>query len=186
MVIWIKEHLVPLLRTHVGYQLPVPPDIYTDERLEAGATWPVDLGTELAHSRVLISLWSGNYLHSQWCSLELAHMVAREREARRRTPEHSSGIVIFMIVHDGEEIPHELQSVQKIEIRDYFYVRMRRDSDTAQKLEGILKDSARGIALAIRNAPLFKPNWPEQSAKSFFDEFHKEKSPSQSTVPQFT
>jgi hypothetical protein len=186
VVLWINEHLVPLLRTHVGYELPNPPDIYTDQRLESGATWPVELGTELAQSKVLISLWSGNYLHSQWCTLELSHMVAREKEEQRRTPKHPFGIVLFIIVIDGENIPHELQAIQKVEIQNFFFVRMLRTSLTAEKLEETLKKSAPGIALAIQNAPQFKANWPEQTAKSFFDKFHQQDSPSQSTVPQFT
>jgi hypothetical protein len=135
---------------------------------------------------VLISLWSGNYLHSKWCTLELAHMVAREQEEQCRTPHNPYGIVLLVVVHDGEKIPHELQAVQKVEIQSCFNVRMRRDSARAEELDAILARSAAGIASAVRNAPQFKANWSEEAAKSFFNQFHQIDSPSQSIVPQFT
>jgi len=185
-VIWIKDHLEPLLRLRLGLELGDEPDIYTDQRLEAGGTWPLDLGRELAQSKVLISLWSANYLHSKWCSLELAHMVAREQAKNCRTPQNPGGIVLFAIVHDGDDIPQNLQAIQKIDIQKCFNVRMRRDSTRAEELDAILAEKAIGIARAIRDAPEFEANWPEETATAFFDEFHHKAPPSQSTVPGFT
>jgi TIR domain len=185
-VAWIKEHLSPLLRLRLGMELGNHPDIYTDERLEAGGTWPVDLGRELARSKVLISLWSANYLHSQWCTLELAHMVARERAKNLRTPQNPSGIVLLVVIHDGDAIPHDLQVVQRIEIQKCFNVRMRRDSTRAEELDAILTEKAAGIARAIREAPQFEVNWPEEAARAFFDQFHHKSPPSQTALPQFT
>jgi TIR domain len=183
---WIKDHLEPLLRLRLGLELPNSPDIYTDLRIKGGATWPVELGRELAQSKVLISLWSGNYLHSKWCTLELAHMVAREKKFQLRTPHNSSGVVFFVIAHDGEKIPHELQAIQKVEIQSCFNVRMRRDSPRAEELDAILAQNASEIARAIQNAPKFNDKWPKQVAQAFFDRFHQKDPPSQSTVPQFT
>jgi hypothetical protein len=186
VVLWIREHFVPLLQLRLGYELGNAPDIYTDERIEAASTWPVELANELASSRILISLWSKNYLNSRWCSLELAHMVARERSYNCRTPANPSGIVVFAVVHDGETIPHDLQIVQRIEIQKSFNVRMRRDSPRAEELDAIITDSAPGIASAIQNAPEFKPSWSEEAARAFFDQFHQGTLPSQLSVPRFT
>jgi len=185
-VTWIQDHFVPLLRLRLGHELKNPPDIYIDQRIEGGATWPVDLGRELAQTKVLISLWSGNYLHSKWCTLELAHMVAREEKFQLRTPQNSSGIVFFMVAHDGEKIPNTLQAIQKIEIQGCFNVRMRRDSPRAEELDAILAKNASAIARAIEDAPEFKKEWPIEFAQNFFDQFHQKNPPSQSVVPQFT
>jgi hypothetical protein len=168
VVRWIQDHLVPLLR------------------IEGGATWPVDLGIALGQSKVLISLWSGNYLHSEWCTQELAHMVAREKEEQRRTPQNRFGVVFFLIVHDGESIPADLQAVQRVDITKCFNVRMPRDSITAEELDKIITENARGIADLIQNSPQFRENWPQQTAITFFDQFHQKNRPSQSTVPRFT
>jgi hypothetical protein len=183
-VTWIQNHLAPLLRLRLGLELPNPPDIYIDLQIEGGATWPVELGRELAQSKVLISLWSGNYLHSKWCTLELAHMVAREKKFQLRSPHNSSGIVFIMVAHDGETIPHELQAIQKVEIQSCFNVRMRHDSPRAEELDEILTKNASAIARAIKKAPEFKKKWPNQIAQAFFDQFHQKNPPSQSTVPQ--
>jgi hypothetical protein len=186
VVSWIQDHLVPLLRLHVGHELGDPPNIYTDQRIEGGATWPVDLGIALARSKVLISLWSGNYLHSKWCTLELAHMVAREKGEGCRTPQNSLGVVFFLIVHDAESIPADLKAIQRVDIIKCFSVRMRRDSNTAEELDKLVTENARAIALLIQNAPQFRENWPEQTATAFFNQFHQNNKPRQITVPQFT
>jgi hypothetical protein len=185
-VTWLKNHLVPLLRLRVGMELESEPSIYTDEMIEGGATWPIELGEELAKSKVLISLWSRNYLHSKWCSLELAHMIAREKAKNLRTPGKPLGVVLFIVVHDGDTIPHDLQLVQKIEIQKCFNVRMRHDSPRAEDLDAILSDEAAGIARAIQNAPQFEDAWPDQTAQDFFNLFHAAVPPIQATVPQFT
>src|SRR5687767_2921927 len=87
-VAWIKDHLVPLLEMRLEQELGKIPDIFFDEELEAGGTWPVDLATELSCSKVLLSLWSASYLHSGWCALELAQMYAREQAHNCRSVEN--------------------------------------------------------------------------------------------------
>src|SRR5450755_2382085 len=92
--IWIKDHFLPLLTLHVELELGRAPSIYVDDQIESGASWPVSLGTALGGSRVLIPLWSGNYLSSVWCTEELSHMLGREREAKLRTVERPHGVII--------------------------------------------------------------------------------------------
>lgn len=185
-VIWLEQHFIPLLKLRVGLELGKEPIIFTDRGVENGATWPVELGRELARSRIMISLWSANYLHSRWCSLELAHMVARERSKKLRTPKNPYGIVLFVVVHDGDTIPQNLTIVQKIEIKRCFNVRMARDSPRAEELDAVLTENAPGIATAIREAPAFEASWPDKGARSFFNLFHQKSSPSQEAIPKFT
>ena len=113
-------------------------------------------------------------------------MVAREEKFQLRTPQNSSGIVFFMVAHDGEKIPNTLQAIQQIEIQSCFNVRMRRDSPRAEELDAILAKNASAIARAIEDAPEFKKEWPIEFAQNFFDQFHQKNPPSQSVVPQFT
>jgi len=82
---WITEHFVPLLALRVELELGRKPSIYVDDQIESGTSWPASLGVALGCSRVLIPLWSGNYLSSAWCVQELSHMLARERETDLRT-----------------------------------------------------------------------------------------------------
>ena len=164
---WVEEHFVPALKHCVSLELGREPEIYFDKRLALGTTWPVDLGEKLAQSRVLISLWTRNYLGSDWCDLELAHMLARERETGLRSKENANGIVILIIVHDGETNPHHLNKIQTVENIEYFNPKMRKDGKKSERFYDKLKKHAESIAELIENAPPWKPEWETQAADEF-------------------
>src|SRR6478609_2128376 len=82
--VWIMEHFVPLLQLRVELELGRKPDIFVDNQIDSGTSWPASLGVALGGSRVLIALWSANYLASVWCAAELSHMLGRELEAKLR------------------------------------------------------------------------------------------------------
>lgn len=185
-VTWIQEHFEPLLQQHLSNILGDPPIIYTDAKVQEGDLWPVEIGLALASSRILLCLWSGSYLNSKWCSLELAHMLAREKGEGRRTPQKPSGMVLFAIVHDGDKIPPELQAVQRIDIQNCFNSRMRRDSPRAEELSAILAHSAAGIARAIEDAPPFRVQWRNNGTQQFYEMFHSQHRPNQRRAPTFT
>ncbi|MEM6542838.1 MAG: TIR domain-containing protein, partial [Bacteroidota bacterium] len=114
---WVEDHFFPALYHCLSLELDREPKIYFDKMLEQGSTWPIELGNNLASSRILLSLWTRNYLNSEWCSLELAHMLAREKENRLRTMDNPKGIISLPIIHDGDTIPTFLNKIQKIEIK---------------------------------------------------------------------
>src|SRR3974377_594261 len=113
-------------------------------------------------------------------------MVAREEEERRRTPRRPSGMILFAIVHDGDNIPKALQPVQRIEIQKGFNSRMRHDSILAEELSATLAASATGIARTIQEAPAFRQKWTTRGAKQFFDRFHVSDKAYQSRLTTFT
>src|SRR5262249_13167173 len=155
----------------LAYELNSPPRVFFDKQLESGTTWPLDLGRRLAASRMLISLWSKTYLNSKWCSMELSHMLAREKELGLRSAERPSGLIAIAVIHDGEELPQPLGAIQTFQIRDYFNTRMRKDSELAEQLEAALRVVAPTLAKIIEFAPEFQLNWSEKTARAFFDAF---------------
>lgn len=79
---WIRRHFQPLLAHHVGLVHATNPEIYVHEvvqQIPAGTSWPQALGEELGASRVLVALWTKAFLHSEWCTKELAHMLGRQQ-----------------------------------------------------------------------------------------------------------
>lgn len=149
---WIKRHFEPLLKLRVGLELGRDTDVYLDEQLESGTTWPVQLARELAASRILIPLWTKTYFNSIWCTEEMGHMVSREEETGRRSRDNPSGLIIPTIIHDGEQFPPNLSHMQRIEIQRFFNVRMREDSPRAEELDDVINGAAQGIANAISSA----------------------------------
>ena len=126
-LLWISRFLVPIVRQRVSLELGNDPAIYVHEvtaQIPAGTAWPVVLGKTIAQSRTLIALWSGNYLASEWCQQELALMLDRERRHKARTVKNEYGLVIPIVVHDGESIPKALGSAQRLDAKDYFNAHM--------------------------------------------------------------
>ena len=168
---WIKDHFVPLLTLRVELELDRRPLIYVDDQVESGTSWPAALGFALGSSRVLIALWSGNYLASAWCAEELSHMLGREREADLRTISRPYGIVIPAFIHDGEKFPLDLKHIQRFEVQKYFNVRMARNSPRAEELDATLALNAPAIASCIKHAPAWRKAWPKQASADFFARF---------------
>ncbi|MGH9828512.1 MAG: toll/interleukin-1 receptor domain-containing protein, partial [Blastocatellia bacterium] len=183
---WITDHFQPLLSHRVGLELDREPEIYVDELVESGTSWPAELAKALGKSRVLIVLWTGNYLASVWCTEELSHMLARERHAKLRTVNKPHGLVIPAFIHDGERFPLDLRDIQHFEIQKCFNVRMARNSPRAEELDEALAREAPAIAACIRNAPNWRKTWPREAALAFFGQFHQQAEALQKTVPRFT
>jgi hypothetical protein len=184
--VWITEHFVPLLTLRVELELGRRPLIYVDDQIESGTSWPASLGAALGGSRVLIALWSGNYLASVWCTEELSHMLGREREAKLRTVNRPHGVVIPAFIHDGEKFPPDLRYIEHFEVQKCFNVRMARNSPRAEDLDAALTVQAPAIAACIDHAPTWRKAWPEQAAAGFFSQFYQQAEAVQRTVPRFT
>jgi hypothetical protein len=184
---WIKEHFIPLLTLRVEFELERKLMIYLDEQVESGSSWPAALGAALGRSRVLIALWTGNYLTSVWCTEELSQMLSREGEAGLRTPEKPYGLIIPAFIHDGDDsFPPTLKHIQPIHIQSCFSPRMARTSPRAEELDTKLASQARAIAASIRNAPAWQKKWPSRAATAFYKRFHRHARSEQTRIPRFT
>lgn len=183
---WVERHFAPTLADCLEFELDHEPRVFFDQKLEVGTTWPADLGHQLAKSRMLISLWSKNYLQSDWCALELSHMLARETDLGFRTADNPKGLIAICVIHDGERLPGDLGAIQSFGIREFFNTRMREDSQMATDLETALRAHAPTLAGIIELAPPFRPDWPARAAKDFYHAYKDRTMPSQDAPPTFT
>lgn len=183
---WINDHFLPLLKTNVTFELGREPDVFVDQQLEVGGIWPFGLADSISRSRILISLWTKTYLFSEWCTLEMSHMLERDKKTGFRTPDNPYSLIIPVIIHDGETPPPEISLVQKIEITSFFTVRMHKYSESAEKLSQALYLKAGAIASAIRRAPEWEDNWKIDATNSFFKKYHDLNSPMQHEITKYT
>jgi len=183
---WINEHFVPILTQQLEFQLAYTPKFYIDQQMQAGSSWPPALGAALGASRVLIALWTGNYLASVWCTQELSHMLAREKEAKLRTAANPLGLVIPAFIHDGESYPAAIKHIQPFEIQSSFNSRMARNSPRAEDLAAALSKHAPAIAQSISGAPAWRKDWATKAADTFYKLFHQRAHAEQTSVPRFT
>ena len=183
---WIQDHFAPLLSLRVEFELQRAPSIYIDEQAETGASWTAAIGAALGASRMLIALWTGNYLASVWCTEELSHMLAREREARLRTAQRPHGVIVPAFIHDGETFPPALAHIKPFAIQQCFNPRMERTGKRAEELAASLATHARAIASSINNAPPWRKKWPDRAARAFYRRFYRRAEALQTRVPRFT
>jgi hypothetical protein len=183
---WIEKIFIPPLSSHIFYELGNHPQFYIDELLESGTTWPLSLGSALGTSRTIILLWSKTYLNSIWCSSEISHMLEREIKTGFRTVQKPGGLIFPTIIHDGETMPINLSSIQKVEIQDCFNVKMSPDSPRAELLSEKLKPLGKAIAGAIGNAPDWQADWKIDAANAFYQQFYNSTQAQQTQTPKFT
>ncbi len=183
---WISEHLVPLLKHTVLLELGVPPNIFVDDQLETGTTWPIQLGKKLGDSKLIIPLWTKTFLDSKWCSCEIGHMLEREEKCGFRTIDKPGGLIFPFIIHDGETIPASLQAIQqKTGIQDCFNVRMSADSPKAELLADKIREVGKPISDAIQQAPAWSGDWQIAAVNRFVETFHNTAGLTQTQVPKF-
>lgn len=183
---WVKDHFEPLLKTYVEFELGYPPRVFRDDRLMDGGSWPLDLGVALGSSKVLVSLWTKTYFHSEWCVSEMATMLQREMDMGHRTPACPSALVLPSVLHDCDPVPPSVAHIQHRVLRDFFNVRMRADSTKSEQLADAIALAAPAIAAAIEKAPPWQQTWPSSVAAAFMQQFHKPQAPRQDTVPGFS
>ena len=112
-------------------------------------------------------------------------MVAREQVTESRTPANKYGLVVPVIVHDGETISKTLGPTQWLDIKECYNTRMRRDGAKAEVLSDKIHEHAGGIAGAIAHAPAWQESWPLAAAKKLFTAYYTSEA-SQNWVPRFS
>src|SRR5262249_44297646 len=66
------------------------------------------------------------------------------------------GLVCPVVIHDAKDLPKQLGIIQKLEIQDFFTVRLAEGSKLAEELEVAIKGKSPFIAKAISGAPHWK------------------------------
>jgi hypothetical protein len=108
---WTRENFVRPLRSLLR---PALGDvcIFVDEQIETGSSWPDRLAGALARSRLFIPVLSRDYFRSDWCRLELGLMFERERLCDLRNLANPGGIILPVIIDDGDTFPSQVQAIK--------------------------------------------------------------------------
>jgi len=180
---WTRDNFVRALRSLLQPRLSRV-KIYTDERIETGSTWPHDLAQNHSRSRLLVALLSRDYFESDWCCLELALMHRRERLAKLRTADNTGGLIIPVVIDDGDCFPEAIKAMQPLPLHDFANPFMRSDSPKQEALAELLHERlCPAIEHALGIVPKFDPAWERIAHKKFVKVFRIQ-SKSQITMPK--
>lgn len=180
---WIKDHFEPLLTHSVALELGRSVSVFIDDQIEAGSSWPVELGMKIGQSRIIAPLFSRTYFSSRWCCLELSLMLSREKEVGYRTTAKPNILIVPAAIHDGSSYPAYVGHIQHFGIQNCFNVRMGVNSPRAEELADILSKKSSAFADAIKHAPRWRTNWQETAAEEFYKQLYQE-TPQQDSVPR--
>jgi hypothetical protein len=168
---WTRENfsraLGSLLRPGIGKVR-----IFQDEQIETGASWPNQLALSLSRSRLMVAVLSRDYFESQWCRLELAIMCDREKRNKLRTVRNPSGLIIPVIIDDGDHFPLEIAAMQGEKLHEFANPFIRVDSPKQEALAEVLRAKVcPAIERALLKVPKYNSSWETSTHKQFQQTF---------------
>jgi hypothetical protein len=150
---WTRENFVRALTSLLRLRLGGV-KVFMDETIEDGASWPNHLALSLSRSRIMVAVLSRDYFQSDWCRLELALMHHRETTGNFRTPANPWGLIIPVIIDDGDCFPPEVQAMQGEPLHSFANPFIRPDSPKQEALAEVLRNKlCASIERALAVAP---------------------------------
>ncbi|MDB5601447.1 MAG: hypothetical protein JWN71_3491 [Xanthobacteraceae bacterium] len=179
---WTRDNLgralTSLLRVRLGHV-----SVFIDEAIETGASWPNHLALNLSRSKLMVAILSRDYFESDWCRLELALMHHREKTSSLRTAANPFGLIIPIVIDDGECFPPEIRAMQSQAMHDFANPFIRIDSPKQEALAEILRvQVCPPIENALSRVPDYDPDW-EKIAHEQFEECFRIQIGKQTSVP---
>jgi hypothetical protein len=181
---WTQENFLRPLRSLLRPALGNV-NIFVDDQIETGASWPAYLAQALARSRLMVPILSREYFGSDWCRLELALMHRREEIVGYRTPAESSVLILPVVIDDGVFFPPEVQEMQGESIHDFANPCMCTNGVRQEEFAAHLKRWSPRIERALQHVPPFNPEW-ENLAHQQFSEMFRIKIAAQKTLPSLS
>jgi len=167
---FVHDHFLPKFRHWLDTTLGRTSTVFFDEQeIETGESWPYRLADALAHSRVMVCLWSKEYFSSQWCAAELGHMLAR-----RQSLTGSLGplpLILAVVIHDGNDIHASLGEIQRFPLQKYSNPWIAEGSSVAEVLSMKIEEFTTHVVHALDRVPDYDPSWPSLATKEFLEIF---------------
>ena len=134
----------------------------------------------------MVAVLSRDYFQSDWCRLELALMYNREKITHFRTADNPFGLIIPLIIDDGDCFPPEVLAMQGQPMHDFANPFIRIDSPKQEALAEVLRTRVcPPIESALQRVPEFNSEW-EQVAHAQFQQMFRVRVAQQTTVPSLT
>jgi hypothetical protein len=148
---WTRDYFKPELSAHLQQELREKPDIFVDDRIHFGADYVTALAENLAHSRAMVAIFSGDYFSRQWCVHELDLMLDRAGGA--------PGLVIPVVVHDCDSLPSPVSRIQFADLKRFRVATMNVHGQKYEDFSTAVGTIAPDVCRTVRTAPAFDASW---------------------------
>jgi hypothetical protein len=163
---FVENHFLPKFRHWLDATLGRTSSVFFDVRdIETGESWPYRLANALAHSKVMVCLWSKEYFCSEWCAAELTQMLARRKSLTG--PLGPPPLVLAVVIHDSETVDPSLADIQRFPLQNYSNPWIAEGSLVAERLSMEIEKLARDAADALAQAPEYDSTWPDLITEEF-------------------
>ena len=149
--VWMRNVFLPELRKRLIPRRRDGVNIFDDQQIRVGDTWPNILREKVAASRLLLPMLTPYYFGSKWCRQELALMLAREEKLGFHSMAgRNQGLVLPIRLFDGEKYPDRVKNVQLGDFRDFSDVKRGtrtwfRFKDAIEALAAAIDDTLDGL-----------------------------------------
>lgn len=157
---WLLHSFLPVIKTQLQLERGETKLFFFPEQMRPGLKWPQQLKEGLAYSRCLISLWCPGYFQSEWCLREWRTMVRRERELKISLVGQRAGLVVPIVIGDGDTFPDEAKKTEWIDVKDYVIDGPGfRETKKYVEFQEKIKEWIPRIVKAIEMAPPWQETW---------------------------
>jgi hypothetical protein len=171
---FVQRQFLPKLKHWLDTVLGDAAKIFVDvNEIETGDDWPYALAHGLAHSKIMVCLWSAEYFRSKWCALELTHMLARRKSLVTRSGQLPP-LILAALIHDSNNLTRELSRIQKFPMQDYSNPWIADGSLTEERLSVEIEKLARHAGNALMHVPEYDDSWPSLATAEFMHLFNGE------------
>lgn len=159
---WARDIFKPALESCLQRELSKRATVYFDEDIPPGLDFVTSLADGLASSKVMLPLFSRDYFSSNWCVHELDLMLQRAG---------NRGIVIPILVHDGEVIPDAVSKLVYKNFTAYSNPMLMADAPLYKQFWDDVARLAAHIREAIDTLPDFDHRWTARFRRRLVDVF---------------
>jgi hypothetical protein len=161
---WVHDIFLSNFGLYLTQELGRKPELFVDEKgIKPGQTWDLKLKEALAHSRLLVPIWSVNYFLSNWCRWECAVFLYREEKLGYRKSK-SDGLIHPVQLYDGKRYPKVARTIQWFGCEDHnVFNESYKKTESYSRLKDAIKQWVPDVAQSIDAAPPWNQDWIAQS-----------------------
>jgi hypothetical protein len=113
-------------------------------------------------------------------------MLERERIHGYRTISNPCGLIFPTVINDGETMPIQISTIQKIEMQEFFKLTLNKDGQKHTEFEDKVKLLVKKIAKVIDDVPNWQQDWQIEAINSFVSQLHSNIVSIQNQLPKFS
>jgi hypothetical protein len=158
---WVNDIFYPLFEPLVSEAANAHVRIFKDtESIMSGMNWKNRIKQALAHSKIMVPVFSPLYFQSKWCLREFTAMYYRQCQLNLATINNPNGLILPVKIFDGQHFPQQAADIHTLDCTSYFRVgEAVKTSLIYLELQEKLIGWVDQVAAAIQAAPAWDAAW---------------------------